>query len=58
MNRYRHPHAELLDRLYEAGADVRITRYGGELSVVTDGEKYHFRAYDEEEYAEETYVCR
>ena len=57
-NRYGHPHAELLDRLYAAGADVRITRYGGELSVVTDGEKYYFRAYDEEEYRGETYVCR
>ncbi|MBP3878965.1 MAG: DNA internalization-related competence protein ComEC/Rec2 [Lachnospiraceae bacterium] len=57
-NRYGHPHAELLDRLYAAGADVRITRYGGELSVVTDGEKYHFRAYDEDKYTEETYVCK
>ena len=57
-NRYGHPHAELLTRLYKAGADVRITRYGGELTVTTDGETYHFRAYDEEEYAEETYVCR
>ena len=57
-NRYGHPHAELLSRLYAAGTDVRITRYGGELSVATDGETYHFRAYDEEEYGEETYVCR
>ena len=57
-NRYGHPHAELLSRLYAAGTDVRITRYGGELSVTTDGETYHFRAYDEEEYGEETYVCR
>ena len=58
FNRYGHPHAELLTRLYAAGADVRITRYGGELSVVTDGEIYHFRAYNGEEYAGETYVCR
>ena len=57
-NRYGHPHAELLDRLYAAGADVRITRYGGELSVATDGEAYRFRAFKGEEYAEETYVCR
>ena len=57
-NRYGHPHAELITRLYKAGADVRITRYGGELTVTTDGETYHFCAYDEEEYAEETYVCR
>ena len=57
-NRYGHPHSELLDRLYAAGADVRITRYGGELSVVTDGERYHFCAYNGQEYAEETYFCR
>ena len=57
-NRYGHPHAELITRLYKAGADVRITRYGGELSVVTDGETYRFRAYNVEEYVGETYVCR
>lgn len=36
-NRYGHPHAETLDRLHTAGAQILDTRYNGEITLTTDG---------------------
>lgn len=36
-NRYGHPHAETLNRLGAAGAEILDTRYTGEITIVTDG---------------------
>ena len=37
MNRYGHPHREVLDRLRECGAKTIITRDFGAVIIRTDG---------------------
>jgi competence protein ComEC len=39
MNRYGHPHEELLDRLDEAGSQVIITYESGAITIRTDGDR-------------------
>lgn len=38
-NFYGHPHRELLDRLEQAGCDIRITYRTGAVTIQTDGQK-------------------
>ena len=39
MNRYGHPHEELLERLKRSGAEVMITKESGAITIKTDGSK-------------------
>jgi len=39
MNRYGHPHKELIKRLDEAESDVFITYESGAVTVRTDGKR-------------------
>ena len=39
MNRYGHPHKELLERLERVGSCIFITRDSGAVTVVTDGKQ-------------------
>lgn len=39
-NPYGHPHAEVLNRLSDSGADVYRTDVSGTIEVVTDGDEY------------------
>jgi competence protein ComEC len=39
MNRYGHPHPELLDRLNDIGSEVAISYDSGAITIMTDGEK-------------------
>ena len=44
-NSYGHPHEELLERLKEAGSDIRITYECGAIMITTDGEKMEVKVY-------------
>ncbi len=44
-NSYGHPDPELLDRLKEAGSDVKITYESGAVTIKTDGEKLEISEY-------------
>ena len=37
MNRYGHPHEELLERLDDIGSEVVITYDSGAITIITDG---------------------
>ena len=39
MNRYGHPHEELLERLQRNGVEVMITKESGAITIKTDGKR-------------------
>ena len=46
-NRYGHPHAELIERLYDIGSEAVITSESGAITIMTDGMRMKIEEYME-----------
>lgn len=47
MNRYGHPHEELLDRVDDVGSEVVKTYESGAITIKTDGKRMSVEKYME-----------
>lgn len=46
MNRYGHPHPQLIKRLEEAESDILITKDSGAIQIETNGDKMIMNEYN------------